>query len=64
MVDGRFVLKVTDYGYGELLDAQRAPRPHPAPEGQLRGDQGCRCGRGLYLNGVLEGGLENSCVLA
>ncbi|XDA84479.1 hypothetical protein R6Z07F_014289 [Ovis aries] len=26
-VDGRFVLKVTDHGYVELLDAQRAPHP-------------------------------------
>ena len=26
-MDGRFVLKVTDHGYAELLDAQRAPRP-------------------------------------
>ncbi|XP_035559557.2 guanylate cyclase D-like [Canis lupus dingo] len=32
VVDGRFVLKVTDHGYAELLDAQRAPRPRPAPE--------------------------------
>uniref|UniRef100_A0A8C3VIF4 guanylate cyclase n=1 Tax=Catagonus wagneri TaxID=51154 RepID=A0A8C3VIF4_9CETA len=32
VVDGRFVLKVTDHGYAELLDTQRAPRPQPAPE--------------------------------
>ncbi|KAM6159424.1 guanylate cyclase D-like [Rhynchocyon petersi] len=32
VVDGRFVLKVTDHGYAELLDALRAPRPQPAPE--------------------------------
>ncbi|XP_042763057.1 guanylate cyclase D-like [Panthera leo] len=32
VVDGRFVLKVTDHGYAELLDVQRAPRPRPAPE--------------------------------
>nr|XP_020142431.1 olfactory guanylyl cyclase GC-D-like [Microcebus murinus] len=32
VVDGRFVLKVTDHGYAALLDAQRAPRPRPAPE--------------------------------
>uniref|UniRef100_G3U1X3 guanylate cyclase n=1 Tax=Loxodonta africana TaxID=9785 RepID=G3U1X3_LOXAF len=32
MVDGRFVLKVTDHGYAELLDAQRAPCPRPSPE--------------------------------
>ncbi|KAM9658976.1 LOW QUALITY PROTEIN: guanylate cyclase D-like [Trichechus inunguis] len=36
VVDGRFVLKVTDHGYVELLDAQQAPCPQPAPEGQLR----------------------------
>lgn len=39
VVDGRFVLKVTDHGYAELLDVQRAPRPRPAPEGQLRDGQ-------------------------
>uniref|UniRef100_A0A8C0HWG5 Guanylate cyclase n=1 Tax=Balaenoptera musculus TaxID=9771 RepID=A0A8C0HWG5_BALMU len=27
VVAGRFVLQVTDHGYAELLDAQRAPRP-------------------------------------
>ncbi|XP_042636898.1 guanylate cyclase D-like [Orycteropus afer afer] len=32
VVDGRFVLKVTDHGYAELLDTQRAPCPPPAPE--------------------------------
>ncbi|XP_040819975.1 guanylate cyclase D-like [Ochotona curzoniae] len=32
VVDGRFVLKVTDHGYAELLDAQQAPQPQPAPE--------------------------------
>ncbi|KAM9221777.1 LOW QUALITY PROTEIN: guanylate cyclase D-like [Dugong dugon] len=32
VVDGRFVLKVTDHGYVELLDAQQAPCPQPALE--------------------------------
>ncbi|XP_036114120.1 guanylate cyclase D-like [Molossus molossus] len=32
VVDDRFVLKVTDHGYAELLDAQRAACPWPAPE--------------------------------
>ncbi|ELW71908.1 Olfactory guanylyl cyclase GC-D [Tupaia chinensis] len=32
VVDGRFVLKVTDHGYAELLDTQRAAYPRPAPE--------------------------------
>ncbi|MBZ3884806.1 Olfactory guanylyl cyclase GC-D [Sciurus carolinensis] len=32
VLDGRFVLKVTDHGYAELLDAQRSARPQPAPE--------------------------------
>ncbi|KAM9079852.1 LOW QUALITY PROTEIN: guanylate cyclase 2D-like [Megaptera novaeangliae] len=32
VVAGRFVLQVTDHGYAELLDAQRAARPRPAPE--------------------------------
>nr|XP_027798668.1 guanylate cyclase D-like [Marmota flaviventris] len=29
VVDGRFVLKVTDHGYAELLDAQRSAPPAP-----------------------------------
>uniref|UniRef100_A0A3Q3S0V2 Guanylate cyclase n=1 Tax=Mastacembelus armatus TaxID=205130 RepID=A0A3Q3S0V2_9TELE len=29
VVDGRFVLKVTDYGYNEVLDAQRFPYVEP-----------------------------------
>ncbi|KAL4647235.1 retinal guanylyl cyclase 2-like [Arapaima gigas] len=33
VVDGRFVLKITDYGYSELLDSQKAPREQLAPEG-------------------------------
>ncbi|XP_012861642.1 guanylate cyclase D-like [Echinops telfairi] len=32
VVDGRFVLKVTDHGYVELLEAQRAPCAQPAPK--------------------------------
>nr|XP_045002057.1 guanylate cyclase D-like [Jaculus jaculus] len=32
VVDRRFVLKVTDYGYAELLESQRSPRPQAAPE--------------------------------
>ncbi|XP_029436768.1 retinal guanylyl cyclase 1 [Rhinatrema bivittatum] len=31
VVDGRFVLKVTDYGYNELLEAQRIPRAESRP---------------------------------
>ena len=31
VVDGRFVLKVTDHGYNELLEAQRVPTPTPQP---------------------------------
>lgn len=34
VVDGRFVLKITDYGYNELLDAQRFPYQEPPAEGQ------------------------------
>ncbi|XP_039910119.1 retinal guanylyl cyclase 1-like, partial [Hirundo rustica] len=29
VVDGRFVLKVTDHGYNQLLEAQRVPAPPP-----------------------------------
>lgn len=33
VVDGRFVLKITDYGFNELLEAQKAPLEEPPPEG-------------------------------
>ncbi|KFP01918.1 Retinal guanylyl cyclase 2, partial [Calypte anna] len=32
VVDGRFVLKITDYGYNEILEAQKCPYIHPPPE--------------------------------
>ncbi|XP_026232423.1 retinal guanylyl cyclase 2 [Anabas testudineus] len=32
VVDGRFVLKITDYGFNELLESQKAPLEDPAPE--------------------------------
>ncbi|KAI5104397.1 retinal guanylyl cyclase 2 isoform X1, partial [Silurus meridionalis] len=32
VVDGRFVLKVTDYGYNEVLESQRFPYVEPQPE--------------------------------
>ncbi|KAM9203421.1 retinal guanylyl cyclase 2 [Mergus octosetaceus] len=32
VVDGRFVLKITDYGYNELLEAQKCPYIQPPPE--------------------------------
>lgn len=34
MVDGRFVLKVTDYGYNEVLESQRFQYIEPVPEGE------------------------------
>uniref|UniRef100_A0A8C3N9H6 guanylate cyclase n=1 Tax=Geospiza parvula TaxID=87175 RepID=A0A8C3N9H6_GEOPR len=34
VVDGRFVLKVTDHGYNQLLEAQRVPAPPPQPHGE------------------------------
>lgn len=37
VVDGRFVLKITDYGFNELLDSQKAPIEEPPPEGKNRG---------------------------
>lgn len=33
VVDGRFVLKITDYGFNELLESQKAPLEEPPPEG-------------------------------
>lgn len=33
VVDGRFVLKITDYGFNELLESQKAPIKEPPPEG-------------------------------
>lgn len=35
MVDGRFVLKITDYGFNELLESQKAPVEEPPPEGNI-----------------------------
>ncbi|KFV72473.1 Retinal guanylyl cyclase 2, partial [Dryobates pubescens] len=35
VVDGRFVLKITDYGYNELLEAQKCPYNQPPPEDLL-----------------------------
>ncbi|KFO85790.1 Retinal guanylyl cyclase 2, partial [Buceros rhinoceros silvestris] len=32
VVDGRFVLKITDYGYNELMEAQKCPYIQPPPE--------------------------------
>ncbi|KAM9426403.1 retinal guanylyl cyclase 2 [Pholidichthys leucotaenia] len=32
VVDGRFVLKVTDYGYNEVLESQRFPYTEPRPD--------------------------------
>uniref|UniRef100_A0AAQ5XZU6 Guanylate cyclase n=1 Tax=Amphiprion ocellaris TaxID=80972 RepID=A0AAQ5XZU6_AMPOC len=32
VVDGRFVLKITDYGFNELLESQKAPLEEPPPE--------------------------------
>ncbi|KAJ3591128.1 hypothetical protein NHX12_009075 [Muraenolepis orangiensis] len=32
VVDGRFVLKITDYGFNELLESQRSPKEKRAPE--------------------------------
>lgn len=34
VVDGRFVLKVTDYGYNEVLESQKFPYEEPSPEGE------------------------------
>ncbi|NXG73915.1 GUC2F cyclase, partial [Baryphthengus martii] len=34
VVDGRFVLKITDYGCNELLEAQKCPYIQPPPEGK------------------------------
>uniref|UniRef100_I3JCH5 Guanylate cyclase n=1 Tax=Oreochromis niloticus TaxID=8128 RepID=I3JCH5_ORENI len=32
VVDGRFVLKITDHGFNELLESQKAPLEEPPPE--------------------------------
>ncbi|KAM6933933.1 retinal guanylyl cyclase 2 [Xenentodon cancila] len=32
VVDGRFVLKITDYGFNELLESQKAPLEEPSSE--------------------------------
>lgn len=33
VVDGRFVLKVTDYGYNEILQTQKVPQEEKRPQG-------------------------------
>ncbi|XP_030649132.1 retinal guanylyl cyclase 2-like [Chanos chanos] len=35
VVDGRFVLKITDYGYNDIVEAQRLPHAEPSPEDLL-----------------------------
>lgn len=35
VVDGRFVLKITDYSYNEVLEAQRFPYVEPPAEGKV-----------------------------
>lgn len=35
MVDGRFVLKVTDHGHGRLLEAQKVLPEPPSAEGRI-----------------------------
>ncbi|XP_058162341.1 guanylate cyclase D-like [Dasypus novemcinctus] len=62
VVDGRFVLKVTDHGYAALLDTQRAPGTRPAPEELLwtapellRGPGGP--GRGTFKGDVFSLGI-------
>lgn len=35
VVDGRFVLKITDYGYNEVLEAQRFPYVEPPAESKV-----------------------------
>ncbi|XP_029459004.1 retinal guanylyl cyclase 2-like [Rhinatrema bivittatum] len=35
VVDGRFVLKITDYGYNDVIDAQKSLHVQPSPEGKI-----------------------------
>lgn len=35
VVDGRFVLKITDYGFNELLESQKASKEEHSPEGMI-----------------------------
>lgn len=35
VVDGRFVLKITDYGFNELLESQKSPQNIVPPEGNI-----------------------------
>lgn len=34
VVDGRFVLKITDFGYNEILESQRFPYVEPRADGE------------------------------
>lgn len=48
VVDGRFVLKVTDYGYNEVLDAQRFSCDNTPEDGE-RTDRMMNGGQVLFL---------------
>ncbi|KAF7474834.1 hypothetical protein GHT09_014382 [Marmota monax] len=63
VVDGRFVLKVTDHGYAELLDAQRSAPPAPEGYGGDRGDTGLKPLALLCLGAVGDGGVALSLIV-
>lgn len=46
VVDGRFVLKITDYGFKDVLDAQRFPYMEPPEDGE-RADLSVSPGRSV-----------------
>ena len=54
VVDGRFVLRVTDYGYNIIMECHGFPCPEPAPEGELFNRMQGRTLR-LYRNKRLPG---------
>uniref|UniRef100_A0A3B4X7Y3 Guanylate cyclase n=1 Tax=Seriola lalandi dorsalis TaxID=1841481 RepID=A0A3B4X7Y3_SERLL len=54
VVDGRFVLKITDYGFNELLESQKAPIEEPPPESKLTANSVTKyCYKFLFDTGLM-----------
>uniref|UniRef100_A0A673AWT8 Guanylate cyclase n=1 Tax=Sphaeramia orbicularis TaxID=375764 RepID=A0A673AWT8_9TELE len=63
VVDGRFVLKVTDYGYSEVVEAQRFPYIEPPPEELLwTAPEILRTGQGGF-HGTLPGDVYSFAII-
>uniref|UniRef100_A0A3B5BIT7 Guanylate cyclase n=1 Tax=Stegastes partitus TaxID=144197 RepID=A0A3B5BIT7_9TELE len=63
VVDGRFVLKVTDYGYTEVLEAQRFPFTEPRPDELLWTAPEILRSSQLGLHGTLPGDVYSFAII-